>query len=257
MRALFSSFGFAVVLTLFGVGPSVARAEKAESLERVIAGAEQDSRWAKATTTTERIRLVRESALRYSVSSKPVSDRYLITALGGPIDLVHFLGLAKIVCSGEETRERALFDQWEREGGYDFETRQTRTHPTSASPDDLPSNALGALFGQELRSHNGDAAFDFPKALRDFFAPLEPLPDAIAKRFSHDEVVMGLSDNASAEAFTKRHTWFSALPLYILPLIEPERAKVLPDSVATMRRAGFAIIPYKGRPILTERLAKK
>ena len=161
---------------------SAAGIEQGTPLDRLVTQAQAQAKWTDATTPPEKLNLVREAALKLDIVSAPVSDRYLITALGGPIDLVHFLGLAITVSSGAMARDDALFDQWKREGGADFEAGLSTTYPTEAHPDDLPSNALGALFGEEIRTRQKDPNFDVAAAFREFFVPLEPVPDRIADR---------------------------------------------------------------------------
>lgn len=129
------------------------------------------------------MRALRESALKEDVVSDPVSDRYLITELAGPIDIVHFLGLAIQVQLGK-TPDEALWKEYVEEGGLDHEKGLTATYLTEAHPDDLPSNALGALFSSELASQPGARLLP---ALNAFLGPLRPLPDTQAKQFTHDE----------------------------------------------------------------------
>lgn len=243
---------FLILAISFWSSLSPASAETA--LDRILAAGMRSAKWSSAKSLTERLQAIRDEALKQDVVSRPVSDRYQITVLGGPIDLVHFLGLAYIVCSGSSDREQALLEQWTREGGPDFEKGLSRTYPTEAHPDDLPSNALGALLGEELRPHNLELDFDLPGALRRFFSSLEPVPNQIAHRFSHTQIVMGLRESSSVREFRSRSEWFTAQPMYILPAVAPERAARIPDSVAALKAAGFVVRKYQGRPIVIDRL---
>jgi hypothetical protein len=227
------------------------------ALDRMLAGAGQDPRWNAARTIPERMRIIREVALKQDVVSNPVSDRYLITELGGPIDLVHFLGLAAIVASGKSSRESALLEQWRLEGGPDFIAGRSRVYPTEAHPDDLPSNALGALFGEETLPHANDPSFDLPAALKAFMQHFLPVPDAVAKRFSHQRIVMGLPDSASFTQMRQRSEWFTALPRYLLPDVAPKKVRSHPNAETALKAAGFAIRRYEGRPIIIDRLPAK
>lgn len=224
------------------------------SLDRLIDEARSQDAWKTATTASAKLIQIREAALKKSVVSDPVSDRYLITALGGPIDMVHFLGLAIPVCSGSLQRQPALLDQWKREGGPDHEAGRSRTYPPEAHPDDLPSNAFGALFGEEIRHNEDDAAFDVVGALKSFLSPLQPLPDAITKKFSHRMIVMGLNSDAPLETIRSRSEWFTATPLFSLHAVDPAKAKAIGDSATALRQAGFEVRLIDGKPILIERV---
>lgn len=232
-------------------------AEQQSSLVRLIDEARSQDGWKSATTASAKLNLIREAALKKGVASDIVSDRYLITALGGPIDIVHFLGLAIPVCARSVERKAALLDQWRREGGPDFEAGLSKIHPPEAHPDDLPSNAFGALFGEEIRDQEHDPAFDVVAALHQFLAPLEPISDEIAKKFSHQRIVMGLSDDASFETIRSRSEWFTATPIFTLFAFDPERAKALGDSSAALRKAGFEVRSIDGKPILIDRTLTK
>ncbi|HEX8311108.1 MAG TPA: hypothetical protein VF614_07315 [Chthoniobacteraceae bacterium] len=226
-----------------------AYAEAGDALSHNLRLAAQRPEWKQARAVSSRLHCIREAALQHSVVSTPVSDRYLITELGGPLDLVHFLGLGMQVCSGELTREQALLQQWQAEGGADFEARRTSSFPTEAHPDDLPSNALGALLGQELRVHELKAEFDVGGALRTFLQPLIPVSSAAVRRYSHAQVVMGLPADPSRKQSRARREWFTAEPLYLLPLLNPARAQMVRTSADALRLAGFGVHPIAGRPI--------
>ena len=165
----------------------VTSAKGEDAFDRVMLAAAKRQEWQSATTLSETLKTIREVALGYDVVGKPVSDRYLITRFAGPIDLVHFLALCSSTCGGRDLEE-ALMQQWKSEGGPDFEAHRTRTYPTEAHPDDLPSNALGALLGLELRIHNTEVSFDLQGALRRFFDSLSPFPDVVAKKYEVAEL---------------------------------------------------------------------
>ncbi len=225
-------------------------------LERAVKIAMAEESWLTTKTAAERLTKIREVTLLYDIVSDPVSDRYLITRYGGPIDLVHFLGLAVLVASGEQEREASLHKQWKAEGGPDFEAGKTRSYPTEAHPDDLPANALGALFGDEIRSQNTKSAeeFDVVTAFRDFLGSFGIVEDSIAKRFSHRTIVMGLDKDSSRELDTSRREWFTAKPLFILPLVAPDEAKVVTDARLALKKAGFVLTEIEGREIGVERI---
>lgn len=226
-------------------------------LDRLVRDAQQNAGWKTAKTIDKKLSLIREVALKKQVVSDPVSDRYLITALGGPIDLVHFLGLAVSVCSRTAERKPALFEQWKREGGPDFEAGRSETYPPEAHPDDLPSNALGALFGEEIRDHNHEPDFDVVTALKDFLRPFEPLPDAITKKYSHRAIVMGLPERPSYNQIRSRREWFTATPLFALRAIDPARARLIGDAASALRMAGFELRSFEGRLIVIDRITVK
>ena len=224
------------------------------SLDRVIREAEGTKAWAGAVKTSAKMNVIRDVCLSKATVSNPVSDRYLITALGGPIDLVHFFGLAIPVCSGKQTRDDALVGQWFAEGGLDYEAGKSRVFPPEAHPDDLPSNALGALFGEEVMAHENDPAFDVVKALREFLDPLEIVGDDVAKRFSHRTIVMGLAKNASRETVRSRSEWFTAEPMFSLHAWDAERAKTLGSASNALILAGFELREIGGRLIAIDRV---
>jgi len=228
-----------------------------DSIDRLIQEVQLNKAWPTAHPIKGRLNLIREAALKKDVVSDPVSDRYLITALGGPIDIVHFLGLAITVYSGSMDRDAALMKQWKLEGGPDFEAGRSRTYPTEAHPDDLPSNALGALFGEELRAHTDDHDFDVATALKTFLSSLEPQSDDIAKKYSHRVIVMGLTENAAPETARARSEWFSAQPLFSLYAIDPTRAKSIGNSSEALRKAGFELRAIEGRILAIDRIPRK
>jgi hypothetical protein len=205
--------------------------------------------------------IVRKYALKSAVVSDPVSDRYVITCYGGPIDLVHFFMLASNVCSGQHELETRLYREWVAEGGPDNLDGFNHREPPEAHPDDLPSNALGALFGLELRAHNQRKGADLRAAFRRFIAPLLPVPDAVARRFSHREIVMGLPEKASVEQRQAQRTWFTAAPLVQSAKLNRAAKATLGKSVCVefvdgaeaLKKAGFVVQAYKGRRIVIRR----
>ena len=147
--------------------------------------------------------------------------------------------------------------QWKSEGGPDFEAHRTRTYPTEAHPDDLPSNALGALLGLELRIHNTEVSFDLQGALRRFFDSLSPFPDVVAKKYSHNQVVMGLRGGEAKSVEQSRREWFTALPLYLVGIIEPANVIQIPNASAALKRAGVEVYLIQGRPIGIRRVQEQ
>lgn len=223
-------------------------ARAADAFDRLMDDVRSTPKWNAARTAGEKMWAIRAVAGGYDVVSDPVSDRYLITRYGGPIDLVHFFGLAAMVCEGRESND-VLLDQWTKEGGPDFEAKRTRTYWTEAHPDDLPSNALGALFGEEVRPRNKDASFPLVDELRKFFDSLSPFPNRKVKRYSHAEVVMGLRGTETLREKRRRSEWFTALPLFVVPVIEPERVTEIRNSREGLTFAGLEIYQIEGRPI--------
>jgi hypothetical protein len=205
--------------------------------------------------------LLRSVAERQKVVSDPVSDRYLLTCYGGPIDLVHFLQLAADIEAGADPETR-LWKEWQAEGGPHFvHWGFDRSEPPEAHPDDLPSNALGALFGSEVRQQ---APADLELALRGFFAAFLPLPEVLAAKLSHPRGVMGLEAKATRQEQEARQTWFTARPL-----LQTERfnrlareASLPPlcldfaDGAKALRQAGLQLVVVKNQPIRITRLPK-
>lgn len=136
-----------IFLFLIVTGPGWA--EEAFTHVSLLDRAQADNRWT-GSGVVQQLEIIRDLANAEPVSSDPLSDRYSITYYAGPIDWVHFLNLAIFVYSGDQTFGEAQLNQWITEGGPDFEAGRNRSNPSAATPDDLPSNTLGALFGRKL-----------------------------------------------------------------------------------------------------------
>lgn len=229
---------------------------------RLFRAAEADPKWKDAKLLTDRIWLVRSYAMKEAVVSAPVSDRYMITCYGGPVDLVHFFCLAANLCSGGCRMGERLHEEWVAEGGFENLHGFNYQQPPEAHPDDLPSNAFGALFGWEIREHQQDLAFDLELAFSKFVAPLRPVPDAIAKEFSHRAIVMGLPENASQGLREERRAWFTAVPLVLcrdlnamaIRKVGKPACGDVGSGEAALAAAGFQVYEYKGRPIIIRRM---
>ncbi len=210
------------------------------SLERIVASAMQMPAWRSARHQVERLTILRDKALAQKNPTEPVSDRFVITTLGGPVDLVRFFGLARIVCGGKD-RRASLLKEYQREKG-------------EVTPDDLPSNALGALFGEELRPHMRDTGHDLVPDLRRFFASLQPADDAAIKRHSYQRLVHGLEAETTEQQRAASRDWRKAEPLYLVSLLAPERASTIPNAEAALHAAGLETRRVQGLPIVIERI---
>jgi hypothetical protein len=230
---------------------------------RLFQQARQDPKWSESIVA-DRMLLVRSYALKESVVSDPVSDRYAITCYGGSIDLVHFFCLAADICSGKHDLGERLYREWVDEGGRENQEKFNDREPPEAHPDDLPSNALGALFGLEMMGRVNDQDFDLEEAFGDFISSLLPLPDSIAKEFSHSEIVMGLPENPSRKLIEERYGWFTASPLVCCRAINlvaiKKQGKPVCRNVDTglqaLALAGFKIFSFKDQPIIIRRATK-
>lgn len=228
------------------------------SYERVFEKAEKDLSWSKLSLR-EKILKVRSVALKQKTVSEPVSDRYQITAYGGPIDLVHFLMLAaEAQVDGMNMNDR-LFKEWEQEGGFQHLNGFNPQYLCEAHPDDLPSNALGALFGSELKAHGVHSSLR--QSFSDFIKPLLPVPDSIAKKFSHRSIVMGLDKDSDRKTETSRYIWFTAFPLNLTSKINAQSVRLFKKKFCVetssregLRKAGFRVLNYKKRAIIIQRL---
>lgn len=252
-RLTFLLFLASALVSNAQVAAATAPAATTTSLDRLIDTTLESSTWKTCRTQADRLALLREKALKNEAESDPVSDRYIITALGGPVDFAHFFSLAKIVCGGQD-RRAALAREWNREGGEAYNPLSRENPPSDATPDDLPSNALGALFGEELKEHNANLNHDLIADLRAFFAKLEPVPDSIGKTFSHERIVLGLGANATLEERTARERWFTAEPAYILSAVAPERTVSIPNAKAALSLAGLVLRNHVGNPIVLDRV---
>ncbi|MEM7696834.1 MAG: hypothetical protein AAF236_00330 [Verrucomicrobiota bacterium] len=244
-----------VFVTCFAFAP-LATPQEAPALRALSAKAKAQPQWGESDHF-EKLKLIREVALEESVVSTPVSNRYEITALGGPIDWVHFLALALEVAKGKKSRDDALLYQWLEEGGEDFLEGRSDRFPPEAHPDDLPSNAFGALFGEEQAAAMREAGFDVVSALDDFIRPLEPVDHEESRGLSHRVVVMGLSKNASHEVVLRRSEWFTAVPIFTLHAYDKARASQLGNAERALSQAGFKIRKIEGLPIAIDRVSEK
>ncbi|MDZ4289609.1 MAG: hypothetical protein U0984_16710 [Prosthecobacter sp.] len=244
-----------VVLFLILCGMLVARAEvPLNSLDRVLAATQKSPEWSGARSQAERLGVLRKQALKYAAVSDLVSDRYLITALAGPVDLVRFFGLARSVCGGSIDRRAALLKEWRREGATRLKIAAGAAAPVDLSPDDLPSNALGALFGEELKPHNANLGHDLIADLQKFLGNLDPVVDSVTTRFTYEQLVHGLSAEATPEARRASREWLTAEPLYLLPLVAPEKAKTFANAAIALKAAGLEVRKHEGHPIVIERI---
>jgi hypothetical protein len=234
------------------------------SFARIFQKAKTDPKWTAAKTLSDRMWLIRAYGLKEPKVSDPVSDWYAVTCYGGSIDLVHFMGLAIETCSGKHKLEEALYKQWISEGGWGNLRGYNHRTPPAATPEDLPSNAFGALFGKEIKPYNNDLTFDLEQAFIKFITPLKPVPDKIAKKFSHNQIVLGLTDYSSKQQQEKSHCWFTAEPLFTAKMINKVSLKVLKYPICdeatsakdAMERAGFKVEVYKKRTIIIRRSKK-
>lgn len=220
-----------------------------DSLERILQEALQQPAWRSARHQVERLTLIRDAALRKAAESDPISDRYVITALAGPVDLVRFLGLARIVCSGKD-RRASLLKEWQKENG----AGKAFAKPLDLTPEDLPSNALGALFGEELRPQLNNLQHDVAASLRAFFKPLEPQPDSIVRSLTFERAVLGLPASTTTEERNKVHSWTTAKPVYLIPAVAPEKIGTYPDAASALKAAGLDLRKHQDLPIILERL---
>lgn len=237
------------LVCLLGISAAAGAAEEFPH-DRLFDHAEADPRWAGADLIG-RIELVRDFANSLPIASDPFSDRYTITYYGGPIDWVHFLNLAIFILSEDQKFGQAQFDQWKAEGGPDFEAGHTDI-PTACTTDDLPSNALGALFGRDLLYQQN---VDLRQQLTAFVNRLKPVPDKIAKQYSRDEIVLGLTDESSRKDRARAHAWFTAEPVNLTPIL----AKAMnlaeePSGELALLKAGFRIEKFQGKRVIIERL---
>ena len=229
---------------------------------RVFARAKRDVLWKKAASNSARMMLVRKYALKTKTVSSPVSDRYMVTCYGGPVDLVHFLCLSANICSGKHVLAPRLYREWVAEGGFDNLQRFNLQEPPEAHPDDLPSNALGALWGYELKKNELNLDFDLQKSFDDFVKPLRPVPDVISKQFSSYEIVMGYPQAKPAkvlsEMWKERKTWFTAEPLLLchkinkvsLEKLGKKFCSVPASGERALEKAGLVLRYYKRRSII-------
>lgn len=227
---------------------------------RVFEKAQASPSWPK-NDVQDQILFVRKIAAKEKTVSDPVSDRYALTAYGGPIDLVHFLMLAYEATRDEINIKDRLYKEWVSEGGPDHLFGFNPKYPCEAHPDDLPSNALGGLFGTEIKKKMKRDDFDLLKEFSKFIEPLKPLPDSLAHKFSHRSGVMGLRIKESFKKESTRYIWFTAEPLNQTGLINAiamrvdgkKFCKTLKTGTSCLSEAGFTLRKYRGKTILVQR----
>mgnify|MGYP001380245162 CR=1 FL=1 len=229
------------------------------SFVRVFEKAKASPEW--PTDIQDQILFVRKVAAKNKTVSDPVSGRYTLTAYGGPIGLVHFLMLAYEATRDEINIKERLYKEWVSEGGPEHQFGFNPKYPSEAHPDDLPSNALGGLFGSEIKARMNNKGFNLLNEFTQFIKPLLPLPDKLAHKFSHRRGVMGLREEESFKIETSRYIWFTAEPLNQTRLINVVAkkengevfCKTLKSGASCLKEAGFRLRKYRGKTILVER----
>ncbi|MCM8537787.1 MAG: hypothetical protein NE334_17730 [Lentisphaeraceae bacterium] len=251
-----------ILILFFSISLTAAENVKSEkfSYKRVFKKAKASPSWPK-DDVQDQILFVRKLAAKEKTVSDPVSDRYTLTAYGGPIDLVHFLMLAYEATRDEINIKDRLYKEWVSEGGPDHQFGFNPKYPCEAHPDDLPSNALGGLFGTEIKHKMKKEDFDLFKEFSKFIEPLKPLPDRLAQKFSHRSGVMGLRVKETFKLEQTRYIWFTAEPLNQTGLINAvalrvdgkKFCKTLKTGTSCLREAGFTLRKYRGKTILVQR----
>lgn len=236
-------------------------AESDYAYQKIFDLAKKDRKWSKCRTLTERMWLIRSYAAKEPVVSSEVSDRYQITCYGGPIDLVHFLALSAYVGSGRVNWEARLYKEWVAEGGPDHVNGFDLEKKQEAHPDDLPSNAFGALWGSELKDKNRDLSVDLEKSFSQFISTLKPVPRKISQEFSHRQIVMGLPKNPTLTQIAEKYAWYQAIPFTQCKEInrvsqkhfQKDFCKEFKTHYEALLFAGFLIERYKGKAIIIRR----
>ncbi len=221
------------------------------ALDRLVEAAQQSSMWPLCRTQSDRMSVMRDKALANSADASPVSDRYVITTLAGPVDMVRFFNMARLISRGSN-RYQMLVREWEREGGPAYMARRSAPGSTDCRPDDLPSNALGALFAEQVRAEEHNLDYDIVPRLKKFFAKLEPVSDEIVKQFPHETLVLGLTPSSTREEIRASRECFTAAPLYLIPVVAPERKVAIPNALVALKTAGLELRREKGQLIVLE-----
>ncbi|MEK7763142.1 MAG: RHS repeat-associated core domain-containing protein, partial [Nitrospirota bacterium] len=101
-----------------------------------------------------------------------IADKYLYTTHAGIVDIGHFFGTARFVYGGQEIEGHA-----DAKSKYLKEKERDEVSDTTGSyaADDLPSNALGALFAEHLISIKDKGKVDVTMEASKFFAKLGAL----------------------------------------------------------------------------------
>lgn len=109
-----------------------------------------------------------------------VKDKYLYTTHAGIVDVQHFVGAAKDVYAGHVLLGQDL-PEARRKTLEQLEKNERCRFCRSYSQDDVPSNALGTLFGEhliQLRNESPDAEIDVAVEATRFLEQLGPLNKA-------------------------------------------------------------------------------
>jgi hypothetical protein len=86
-------------------------------------------------------------------------------------------------------------------------------------------------------------------AIGGFLNDLRPLPDAVAKQYTHDQIVLGYL-HPVPKGDRSRQQWFNARPLLVARFIKNPRAMPTNrDAEAALADAGLEIATIQGRPI--------
>lgn len=247
-------------------------ADKAKDLEkefpvseyafrRMIIGVNKDWSYRRASTPVDKFNTWR-SAINYLESrGTPISRRYIVTCYGGVIDMRLFLAAAGAAyVNGTET---AAIAQLRQSGGMysqdklsaeQLEALAKAGQVPDASPDTIPSVALGALFAERVREAQRTAGYSFEQVFIDLIRPLKPVPDKISTQFSYADLVF---NNIPVE---ERYSWFTATPNVSTKLINAKAAEIglgkfcddVENGTEALEKAGYVVVNVGNYPIMLQ-----
>jgi RHS repeat-associated protein len=121
--------------------------------QKIFGPSTKTKEWQEAKTVQDKILAIRTYIVNQGWTNK--KDAYVYTCGCGVVDLVHFMGLAGSTARGDD-RHKLLKQQYEDEKSGNIHT---------AFPEDMPSNALGALFGEKVTGQPDDVIAEIKKYL--------------------------------------------------------------------------------------------
>ena len=123
-----------------------------------------------------------------------------------------------------------------------------------ATPEDLPSSALGAEFARRLLKARDPLTVSIELEMAAFLAPFKPAPDKLREKVSHAEVVFGIPHGSAEKIAPEKLVWFTALPGNSTKLLKAKAAEIgmadfceeVADSKAALAKAGYEVAKIGG-----------
>ncbi len=189
--------------------------------------------------------------------TEPIDPRYASRPYRNPF--------ARSFAGPEFHIQLALFDTFCVERGREYVIAQQVEKPENlqaliegqfwqATPEDLPSSALGAEFARKLMRVREPLMVNVEAELCAFLAPFKPVPDKVREGISHNMAVFGVEDTAVEKIPPERLVWFSAEPAAFTAMINKQAEKVglgkicdeVKDGKEGLAKAGYEVVNVAG-----------